>query len=88
VSTLVAPPDQRWFAEISKPTPAQLDSLAKIILDGANNDKPIKVTWFNNDWTPPLGIELVKQQKMSAYEQDIWLMTKREVSPLDAFLGR
>lgn len=77
--------DERFFITLENPTQIQLDKYADLIGEGLV-DKPIRLYNFSIGWTAPLGVELIKQQKMTEHDQDTWLLQKRELSPLDAML--
>lgn len=73
----------RYLTILHYPTAIRLNREAELIAD----DEYIKVVGMNHYWDKPPNIAFVKQP-LQENQTDVWIMTRRESSPLDALLRR
>ena len=75
--------DNRYIATLYFPSDDQLNLFINVVTE----DQAVKVIGMNHMCQPPKGISFTKQPLREANE-DVWIMLKRELSPLDALLNR
>jgi hypothetical protein len=75
--------DDRYLATLHYPTDEQLNLFTNLVTE----DKVVRVIGMNHMWVHPPDIAFVKQPTLEN-NTDVWIMNKRESSPLDAILNR